>query len=101
MCSTLRERGAVVYFLRQVVDALFQALFTHGGLTDFSVPDPFPRTSVHILVGGSLVPVVEPFRFRFMFRAVNLTVTGKVGTSVHTARSFWFLWHSFHLRFRA
>jgi hypothetical protein len=41
------------------------------------------------------------FGFRFMFRAVNLTVSGKVWAAVHPAGSFWFFRHSFHLRFLA
>ena len=91
----------MVNFLRRTVDAVLHALLAHRRLTDFSVPDSFPGASVNILVGGSLVSVVEMFGFRFMFRAVNLTVPGKVGAAVHPAGSFWFLRHSFHLRFRA
>ena len=80
-------------FLRRTVDALLQALLAHGRLTDFSVPDSFPGTSVNILVSGSLVSVVKVFGFRFVFRAVNLTVLGKVGAIIHPARSFRFLRH--------
>ena len=101
MRSTLREWDTMVNFLSRTVDALLQALLAHGRLTDFSVPDPFPGTSVNILVGGSLISVVEVFGFCFVFRAVSLTVPGKVGTAVHPAGSFGFLRHSFHLRFRA
>ena len=101
MRSAFRERDTMVDFLRWTVDALLQALLTHGRLTNFSVPDAFPGASVNILVGGSLVSVVEVFGFRFVFRAVSLTVPGKVGTAVHPAGPFGFLRHSFHLRFRA
>ena len=101
MRSTLREWDTMVNFLSRTVDALLQALLAHGRLTDFSVPDSFPGASVNILVSGSLVSVVEVFGFRFVFRAVSLTVPGKVGTAVHPAGSFGFLRHSFHLRFRA
>ena len=101
MRSAFRERDTMVDFLRRTVDAVLQALLAHGRLTDFSVPDPFPGASVNILVGGSLVSVVEMFGFRFVFRTVSLTVPGKVGAAVHPAGSFWFLRHSFHLRFRA
>ena len=87
----------MVNFLRRTVDAVLQALLAHRRLTDFSVPDPFPGASVNILVGGSLVSVVEVFGFRFVFRAVSLTVPGKVGTAVHPAGPFGFLRHSFHL----
>ena len=80
-------------FLRWMVDALLQALLAQGRLTDFSVPDPFPGASVYILVGWSLVSVVEVFGFCFVFRAVNLTVPGKVGAAVHPAWSFGFLRH--------
>ena len=93
MRSTLREWDTMVNFLRRTVDALLQALLAHGRLTDFSVPDPFPGASVYILVGWSLVSVVEMFGFRFVFRAVNLTVPGKVGAIIHPARSFRFLRH--------
>ena len=88
-------------FLRRTVDAMLQALLAQRRLSDFSVPDPFPCASVYILIGWSLVSVVEMFGFRFMFRAVSLTVPGKVGTAVHPAGPFGFLRHSFHLRFRA
>ena len=101
MCSAFRERDTMVDFLRRTVDAVLQALLAHGRLTDFSVPDPFPGASVNIFVSGSLVSVVEMFGFRFVFRAVGLTVPGKVGTAVHPAGPFGFLRHSFHLRFRA
>ena len=101
MCSAFRERDMMVDFLRRTVDALLQALLAQGRLTDFSVPDPFPGASVYILVGWSLVSVVEVFGFRFVFRAVSLTVPGKVGTAVHPAGPFGFLRHSFHPRFRA
>ncbi len=80
-------------FLRWMVDALLQALLAQGRLTDFSVPDPFPGASVYILIVRSLVSVVEMFSFRFVFRAVNLTVPGKVGAAVHPAWSFGFLRH--------
>ena len=101
MRSAFRERDTMVDFLRRTVDSTLQALLTHGRLTDFSVPDSFPGASVNILVSGSLVSVVEVFGFRFVFRAVSLTVPGKVGTAVHPAGPFGFLRHSFHLRFRA
>lgn len=76
MCSAFRERDTMVDFLRRTVDALLQALLAQGRLTDFSVPDPFPGASVYILVGWSLVSVVEVFGFHFVFRAVSFTVPG-------------------------
>ena len=88
-------------FLRRTVDALLQALLAQWRLPDFSVPYSFPCASVYILIVRSLVPVVEMYGFRFVFRAVSLTVPGKVGTAVHPAGPFGFLRHSFHLRFRA
>ena len=80
-------------FLRRTVDAMLQALLAQRRLSDFSVPDPFPCASVYILIVRSLVPVVEMYGFRFVFRAVNLTVPGKVGAIIHPARSFRFLRH--------
>lgn len=80
-------------FLRRTVDALLQALLAQWRLTDFSVPYSFPCASVYILIVRSLVPVVEMYGFRFVFRAVNLTVLGKVGAIIHPARSFRFLRH--------
>ena len=93
VCPAIGKRNNVMDFFCQSYFTFCKAILTEWMLPYISITDLLPRSSILLLIAGSLVFVIETLSLLLMLGAILFPRLSKVGTFCHSAGTSWTIWH--------
>lgn len=90
----------MVYLFSRHDNSTFKTQLTEGMLHSILVTDPLPCTAISSL-GFFISAVLLIVTVDLLLMLRTIPPISKIRTARITARSFWFLWHKYHLQYKS
>ena len=100
MRATFTQRLLMVYLFSRHDNSTFKTHLTEGMLHSILVTDPLPCTAISSLC-VLITPVFFIVTIDLLLMLRTIPPICKIRTARITARSFWFLWHKYHLQYKS